>query len=71
MLEANALHGVGKLDVHAEVVRVELELVPRLEAAILVDVERERRHVAVEVPHDRHGLARIELVGAHDLERPR
>src|ERR1700687_1991003 len=43
MLEAQTLQGVGELDVDAQIVGVELELIARLQAAILVDVERERR----------------------------
>ena len=39
MLEPQPLHRVGKLDVDAEVVGVELELVAGREAAGLVDIE--------------------------------
>ena len=49
MLEAQTLQGVGELDVDAEIVGVELELVARLQAAILVDVERERRDRAFDL----------------------
>src|SRR5271157_5879193 len=48
MLEANALQDVVQLDVHAEVVGVELELIARPQAAILVHIHRKRRHPAVE-----------------------
>ena len=48
MLEANALQRVGELDVDAEVVRIELELVAGIDAAILVDVHRQRRDGSVE-----------------------
>ena len=48
MLEADPLQRVGELDVDAEVVRIELELVAGIEAAILVDVQRQRRDRAVE-----------------------
>src|SRR6185437_623503 len=41
MLEAQPLDGVGQLDVDAEVVRVELELVAGAQAAILVHVHRQ------------------------------
>ena len=41
VLEPQPLHRVGQLDVDAEVVGVELELVAGREAARLVDVERE------------------------------
>ncbi len=42
MLEADALQRVGELDVHAQVVRVELELVARADAAVLGHVHGER-----------------------------
>ena len=48
MLEAEALEGVGQLDVDAEVVGVELELVAFEQAALLVHVHGERRDVAVD-----------------------
>ena len=48
MFEAQALHGVGELDVDAEVVRIQLELIAFEQPAILVDVHRERRNVAVD-----------------------
>ena len=48
MLEAEALDRVVELDVHAQIVGVQLELVPRPEAAALVDVHRQRRHRPVE-----------------------
>ena len=48
MLEAQTLDGIGELDVDAEVVGVELEGVAREEAAVLVDVERQRRDLAVD-----------------------
>jgi hypothetical protein len=47
MLEAHALQGVVQLHVHAEVVGVELELVAGLDAAVFVDVERQRGDGAV------------------------
>jgi hypothetical protein len=43
MLEAQALHCVRKLDVDAEVVGIELQLVAFEEAAVLVDVHGEGR----------------------------
>ena len=48
MLEAQPLHGVGELDVDAEIVGIELELVALEQAAILVDVHGQRRDVAVD-----------------------
>ena len=41
MLEAQPLHRVVQLDVHAEVVGVQLQLVARHQAALLVDVHRQ------------------------------
>ena len=43
MLEAQPLHRVVELDVHAEVVGVQLQLVARHQAALLVDVHRQGR----------------------------
>ena len=48
MLEAQPLHRVGKLDVDAEIVGIELELIAFEQAAILVDVHGQRRDVAVD-----------------------
>ena len=48
MLEADAVQRVVELDIDAEIVGIELELVAGLDPAILGDVERERRHVPVE-----------------------
>ncbi len=48
MFEADAVQRIRKLDVHAEVVGVELELVSWLESLVLVHVHRERRHRPVE-----------------------
>jgi hypothetical protein len=42
MLEAQPLNGVGELEVDAEVVRVQLELIVGREARILAHVHRER-----------------------------
>jgi hypothetical protein len=47
MLEANALQDVVQLDVNAEVVGVQLELVAGPQAAIFVDVHGECGHAAV------------------------
>ena len=40
MLEAQALDGVGKLDIDAEVIGVELEFVALEQRALLVDIHR-------------------------------
>ncbi len=48
MLEADPLQRVGELDVDAEVVGIELELVTGTDSAVLVDVHRQRRERAVE-----------------------
>ncbi len=47
MFEPQPLHRVVQLDVDAEVVGVELELVPVDEPAVLIDVHREGGHGAV------------------------
>ena len=48
MLEAQALHRIGELDVDSEVVGVELERVARVEAARLVDVEQQGGDAALD-----------------------
>ncbi len=48
MLEAQPLDGVGELDVDAEIVGIELQLVAFVQPALLVDVHGERRDVAVD-----------------------
>ena len=48
MLEADAVQRVVELDVDAEVVAVEFQLVAGPEAAVLVEIGDERRHRAVE-----------------------
>ena len=48
VLEAQPLQRVGELDVDAEIVGVELELVALEQAALLVDVHGQRRDVAVD-----------------------
>jgi hypothetical protein len=47
MLETDALQRVVQLDVHAQVVAVELEFVAGADAAVFVDVERELGDFAV------------------------
>ena len=48
MLETQPLHGVGEFDVDAEIVGIQLELVALEQAAVLVDVHRQRGDVAVD-----------------------
>ena len=48
VLEAQPLHGVGELDVDAEIIGIQLELVALEQAAILVDIHGKRRHLAVD-----------------------
>jgi hypothetical protein len=43
MLEAQPLHSVGELDIDAEIVGIELELVAFVQPALLVDVHGQRR----------------------------
>src|SRR5262249_24460842 len=49
MLESQPLAGVVQLDVNAEIVRVELELVAGLEPAVLLQVHRQRPDSSVDV----------------------
>ena len=49
VLETQPLHGIGKLDVDAQIVRVQLELVALEQAGVLVDVHQQFGHVAVEL----------------------
>ena len=39
MLEAQALHGIGQLDVHSQVIGVELQDVARMQGCVLLDVQ--------------------------------
>ena len=48
MLEAEPLQRVGKLDIHAEIVGIELELIAFEQRRVLVDVHQQRRNVAVD-----------------------
>ncbi len=48
MFEAQPLHRVGKLDVDAKIVGIQLELIALEKPTILVDVHRERRDVALD-----------------------
>ena len=48
VLESQPLHRIGKLDVDAEVVGIELERVSRAEAARLVDVEQQGGDAALD-----------------------
>ncbi len=49
MLEAQPFDRVGKLDVDAEIVGIELELVALEQAGLLIDVHHQRGDVAVEI----------------------
>jgi len=49
MFEAQPLHCVGQLDIDAEVVGIQLELITFEQPAILVDVHGQRRHRAVDI----------------------
>ena len=62
MLEANAIERIGELDVDAEIVGIELELVARLERRVFRHPKRERRDRAVEgkLPVSISAGARIE-----------
>ena len=48
MLEAQPLHRVGQLDIDAEIVGIQLELIAFEQPAILVDIHGQRRDIAVD-----------------------
>src|SRR5208283_830315 len=48
MLEAQPLDGVGKFDIDAEIVGIELEIVALEQRALLVDIKQKRRYLAVD-----------------------
>ena len=48
VLEAQALHGVGELDIDTEIVRIELQFGARVEAASRIDIEGQGRDRAVD-----------------------
>jgi len=62
VLEADAVDGVVELDVHAQVVAVELELVAGTQAAVLVKVRLQRGHGAGEAELPVLVLGRVGLV---------
>ncbi len=49
MFEAKPLHRVRQFDVDAEIVGIQLELIALEQAAVLVDVHRQRRDVACDI----------------------
>jgi hypothetical protein len=68
VLEAHALQGVVQFHVHAEVVGVELELVAGLDAAVFVDVQRQRGDGAVAGEAPVLVLRGAGVVGDHGLD---
>ena len=60
VLEAKALDRVVELDIHPEVVRVELELVAGADAALLVHREPENRHRPVDLDSTSGGSGPVE-----------
>ena len=48
MLEPEPLHGVRQFDIDAKVIGIQLELITFEQAAILVDIHRQRRHLTVD-----------------------
>jgi hypothetical protein len=65
VLETQALQRVRQLDVDAEVIRIELELVARLNAALLVDIECERGEIAVDRKPPVDVTVRMRIKGHH------
>ncbi len=49
MFEAQPLHGVSEFDIDAEIVGIQLELIAFKQPAILIDVHRQRRDLAVDI----------------------
>ena len=49
MFEAQPLHGVGEFDIDAEIVGIQLELIAFEQPAILIDIHRQRRDLAVDI----------------------
>ena len=49
MFETQPLHRIGKLDIDAEIVGIQLELIAFEQAAILIDVHGQRRDLAVDI----------------------
>ena len=47
MFESNALQDVVQLDVHAEIVRIQFQLVARSDSAVFSNVHRQRRYWTV------------------------
>src|SRR3984957_1190238 len=68
MLEAQPLHCVGKLDIDAEIVGIQLELIALEQAAILVDIHGQGGDVAVDaelpMPVARRIGLKIDVLGA-------
>ena len=48
MLETQPLHGVRELDVDAEIVGIELELIALEQPAVLVDIHGQGRDIAID-----------------------
>ena len=49
MLETQPLDGIGEFDVNAEIVGIQFELVAFEQRALFIDVEKERRDIAVDL----------------------
>ena len=65
MLEAQPLQRIRELDVDAEIVGIELELVAGLDAALLVDIECQRRELAVDRKPPVHVAIGMRIEGHH------
>ena len=68
MLEAQPLHRVGEFDIDAEIVGIQLELIALEQPAILIDIHRQGRDVAVDIelpmPVARRIGLKIDVFGA-------
>ncbi len=65
VLEAQALQRIRKFDVDAEIVGIELEPVAGPDAALLGDVERERRRLAIDRELPMHVTVGMRIEGHH------
>src|SRR5688500_18537335 len=73
MLEADALNRIGELDVHSQIVRIELEPVVGAKAAILLHIHRQGRDGALEgqLPVAIPVRRRLEVDGERGVGRSR
>ena len=68
MLETQPLHRIGQLDVDAEIIGIQLELITFEQSAVLVDIHGQRRDLSINrklpVPVARRIGLKIDVLGA-------